>query len=123
VTLQQTTGGELNTNADLHYVELALHEPVVDVWALLGPAGLAGPCSPLMLEHFRGLERAADLAAASAQLRAIHRLTAAELPVIPLWQTTNYLACHASLQGLAEQPVSLYEDVLNWQIAWRPPQE
>lgn len=123
VTLQQTTGGELNTNADLHYVELALHEPVVDAWALLGPAGLAGPCSPLMLEHFRGLERAADLAAASAQLRAIHRLTAAELPVIPLWQTTNYLACHASLQGLAEQPVSLYEDVLNWQIAWRPPQE
>lgn len=123
VTLQQTTGGEFNTNADLHYVEVAIQEPVVDAWALLGPGGLAGPCSPLMLEHFRSLERATDMAAASAQLRAIHRLTATELPVIPLWQTTNYLACHASLQGLADQPVALYEDVLNWQIAWRPPQE
>ena len=30
---------------------------------------------------------------------------------------------HARLQGLADRPVSLYEDVLNWQIAWRAPQE
>ncbi len=123
VTLQQMIGGQINANADLQYVELALHEPVVDAWTLLGPAGIAGPCNPLMLEHFRGLERAKDLAAAAAQLQAMHRLTAAELPVIPLWQTTNYLACHTSLQGLVDQPVSLYEDVLNWQIAWRPPQE
>jgi hypothetical protein len=123
VTLQQTTGGQLNANADLHYVEIALHEPAVDAWSLLGPAGIAGPCSPLLLEYFRGLEQASDLAAASLRLQAIHRLCATELPVIPLWQTTNYLACHASLQGLADQPVSLYEDVLQWQIAWRPPPE
>ena len=123
ITLQQTTGGVLNANADLQYVEVALHEPLVDAWSLLGPSGLAGTCSPLMLEHFRGLESATDLATASSRLHAIHRLVAAELPVIPLWQTTNYLAVHSSLQGLAEKPVSLYEDVLNWQVAWRPPQE
>lgn len=121
VTLQQT--GEFNSNADLHYVELAITEPLVDAWSLLGAGGIAGPVSPLMLEHFRGLETATDMAAASNRLQAMHRLVAAELPVIPLWQTTNYLACHASLQGLADKPVSLYEDVLNWQVAWRPPQE
>lgn len=123
VTLQQTSGGQLNPSADLQYVELAIHEPLVDAWVLLGPGGLAGPCSPLMVEYFRGLENAADLAAATAKLQAIHRLTAAELPVIPLWQTTNFAAVHSSLQGIAEKPVSLYEDVLAWQIAWRPPQE
>ncbi|WP_254513707.1 ABC transporter substrate-binding protein [Anatilimnocola floriformis] len=123
ITLQQTTGGTLNANADLQYVEVAITEPLVDVWSLLGPAGIAAPCSPLMQEHFRGLETAADLAVATSRLQAMHRLVAAELPVIPLWQTTNYLAVHTSLQGLAERPVSLYEDVLNWQVAWRPPQE
>lgn len=123
VTLQQIAGGQLNTNADLQYVELALHEPLVDAWALLGPSGLATPCSPLMLEHFRGLENAADMATVTAKLQAMHRLCAAELPVIPLWQTTNFAAVHTSLQGIAEKPVSLYEDVLNWQIAWRAPQE
>jgi ABC-type transport system substrate-binding protein len=123
VTLQQTSGGQLNPNADLHYVELAMHEPMVDAWVLLGPGGMAGPCSPLMVEHFRGLETATDLATATKKLQAIHRLTAAELPVIPLWQTTNFAAVHSSLQGIAEKPVSLYEDVLNWQIVWRPPQE
>jgi hypothetical protein len=61
--------------------------------------------------------------AVSAKLQAMHRLAAAELPVIPLWQTTNFAAVHSSLQGIAEKPVSLYEDVLSWQIAWRPPAE
>ena len=32
VTLQQTSGGQMNPNADLHYVELAMHEPLVDAW-------------------------------------------------------------------------------------------
>lgn len=122
INLQQVTAGQ-TANADLQYVELALYEPLVAAWSLLGPNGLSGGCSPLMLEHFRGLESAADWPAATARLHAIHRLTAVELPVIPLWQTTNFLAVHASLQGVAERPVSLYEDVHNWQIAWRPPQE
>lgn len=122
ITLQQVSAGQA-ANADLQYVELAIHEPLVDVWSLLGPGGLAGPCSPLLLEHFRELERAADMKAITAKLQAIHRLAAAELPVIPLWQTSNFAAVHTSLQGIAEKPVSLYEDVLNWQVAWRPPAE
>jgi tetratricopeptide (TPR) repeat protein len=122
ITLQQVTPGQ-TVNADLHYVELAIHEPMVDAWALLGPGGLAGPCSPLMLEYFRELERATDLNAASAKLQEIHRLAAAELPAIPLWQTTNFAAVHATLQGIADSPVCLYEDVLNWQVAWQPPAE
>jgi hypothetical protein len=123
VTLQQLTPGQRGEEADLRYVEVALNEPLVDAWALLGPQGLAGPCSPLMLEYFRSLEKADQWSAAKTQLKAIHRLTAAELPVIPLWQTTNYAAYHASLQGIADRPVSLYEDLLRWQVAWRQPQE
>jgi tetratricopeptide (TPR) repeat protein len=127
VTLQPVAAGKTAAEqiaaADLTYVELSVSEPVVEAWFVLGPNGLAGSCSPLMLEHFRALETAADIAAASARLQAIHELAATELPVIPLWQTTNYLVTHSSLQGVAEHPVSLYEDILQWQIAWQPPQE
>ena len=122
ITLQQVAAGQ-TANADLQYVELAIHEPLVDAWSLLGPGGLADPCSPFILEHFRELERAGDMKSIAAKLQAIHRLAAAELPVIPLWQTSNFAAVHASLQGIAEKPVSLYEDVLNWQVSWRPPAE
>ncbi|QDU28189.1 Bacterial extracellular solute-binding protein, family 5 Middle [Anatilimnocola aggregata] len=123
VTLKQIEGDEAATDADLRYVEVAIQEPLVDAWALLGPGGLTGACSPLMLEHLRSLDAAADWPSATARLRAMHRLAAAELPVIPLWQTTNHLVVHSSLKGLADRPVSLYEDVQRWQIAWQKPQE
>ncbi|WP_425613760.1 ABC transporter substrate-binding protein [Anatilimnocola sp. NA78] len=123
ITLRQVAAGEAAADADLTYVELAIHEPIVDAWTLLGPNGLASPCSPLMLEHFRGLEAAADWPSATSRLQAIDRLAAAELPVIPLWQTTNFLAANQQVTGLANRPVTLYENVIRWQIAWQKPQD
>ncbi|HUE74516.1 MAG TPA: ABC transporter substrate-binding protein, partial [Pirellulaceae bacterium] len=69
---------------DLRYVELAMQEPLVDAWRLLGPRGLAGQPSPAMLLALRKLEGAGDMTAAALRLKEIHALAAAELPVIPL---------------------------------------
>jgi ABC-type transport system substrate-binding protein len=83
---------------------------------LLGPEGLTGSCSPAMLAELRQLERSADAQAATRQLQAIHRLAAAELPVIPLWQLVEHGAVRNSLSGVGKPPASLYENVAQWQI-------
>ena len=121
VTLKESKPGELPALADcdLLYAELAIHEPVVDAWRLLGPQGLAGACSPAMLLALRQVESAPSEQEAAAMLAAVHRLSAVDLPVIPLWQLAEHYAVHASVQGVADRPGSLYEGVENWQAELR----
>ena len=108
---------------DLLYAELAMREPVVDVWRLLGPQGITGGCSPAMLGALRSLESAAEGRQAAGQLHAIHRLVASELSVIPLWQLVEHFAFHKSVQGLSARPVSLYQDIEQWRVQLRLPTE
>jgi ABC-type transport system substrate-binding protein len=124
VTLKEAKPGELPALADcdLLYAELAIREPVVDAWRLLGPAGMAGSCSPAMLLALRQVEAAVSKQEAAAKLQAVHRLAAAELPVIPLWQLAEHFAVHTSVQGVAERPGSLYEGVEKWQAELRVPE-
>ena len=125
VTLKEAKPGELPALADcdLLYAELSIHEPTVDAWRVLGPVGLAGSCSPAMLHALRQVEAAPSRQEAAEPLQAVHRLAAIELPVIPLWQLTEHFAVHASVQGVAERPDSLYEGVENWQAELRVPSE
>jgi peptide/nickel transport system substrate-binding protein len=108
---------------DLRYAELAIRDPAVDVWRVLGPHGVAGTCSPAMLAALRSLEASASRSEAAANLHAIHRLAASELPVIPLWQLTEHFAFHTSVQGLGERPATLYENVEQWQVQSRTASE
>lgn len=103
-------------DADLLYVEVVCKNPAADVWRLLGPDGLTGACSPALLAELRLLE-GADTKAAAARLQSIHRLAAAELPVIPLWQLVNHGAMRTSLTGVGQRPASLYENVAGWELA------
>ncbi|MCI0356952.1 MAG: hypothetical protein L0211_00510, partial [Planctomycetaceae bacterium] len=109
-------------DCDLLYAELAIREPIVDAWRVLGPAGLAGSCTPAMLLALRQVEAAPNKQEAAAKLQALHRLAVAELPVIPLWQLAEHFAVHASVQGAAETPGSLYEGVEKWQAELRVPE-
>ncbi len=108
---------------DLLYVELPMHEPLVDVWRLLGRQGMAGPPTLAMLLDLRELEAAADWQQASNELKAIHRLAAAELPVIPLWQLVDHFANQSAVKGIGQRPVSLYQDIDQWQVELTLPSE
>lgn len=99
---------------DLCYAELTAWEPLVDARRVLGADGLAGRSSALMVSALDELSRAENWSQAAAKLKEIHRIAHYDLPVIPLWQTVNYLAYRREVSGIVESPVSLYQNVSNW---------
>jgi ABC-type transport system substrate-binding protein len=124
VSLRELAAGQSpGDDYDLLYAELPMDEPLVDVRRLFGPGGALGGTSPAMLAALRELEQAADLLQASQKLHEIHALAAAELPVIPLWQLVDHFAYHASVKGIGQRPVSLYQNIEQWQVELRLPTE
>jgi ABC-type transport system substrate-binding protein len=103
-------------DCDLRYAELAMWEPVVDVYRLLGPRGEVGTCSARMGLALSRLDQARTWQEVREALHEVHRVARDELVVIPLWQTTNYFAYRASIEGVTSQPVTLYHNVANWRI-------
>ncbi len=102
-------------DVDLLYAELAVWEPVVDARRLLGEDGPAGGCSPYMSLALRRLDRAPDWREVSQQLHNIHRIAFNDVAVIPLWQLVDHFAYHKSVRGIGAQPVTLYQNVEQWQ--------
>jgi tetratricopeptide (TPR) repeat protein len=124
VTSRELAPGQSpDDEVDLLYAEATMREPLVDAWRLLGPQGLTGDCTPTMLAELRALQTAGDDPAAVERLQSIHRLAAAELPVIPLWQLVDYLAYHTSVKGIGQRPVGLYDNIEQWQADFRIPAE
>ncbi|MFN0018053.1 MAG: ABC transporter substrate-binding protein [Pirellulaceae bacterium] len=120
VKLKEIAAGE---DYDLLYAELVMQEPIVDAWRLLGPGGTAGECTSAMLLALRSLEAAKDAKQAELRLEEVHRVAAAELPVIPLWQFVNHFAYHKSVKGVPQRPRHLYQDIEHWQVELRVPTE
>ena len=103
---------------DLRYAELAVWEPVVDARRIMGPGGLAGELrSPYLDAALRRLDEATNWNDVRARLAELHDIAHHELPVIPLWQTVNFFAHRASLQGIGNAPVSLYQNIDGWSKA------
>jgi ABC-type transport system substrate-binding protein len=100
---------------DLRYAELAIWEPIADVRALFGPGGLVGEmCSPYLAAALRDLDTAANWKEVRSKLSEIHDIAHHDLPLIPLWQTVNFFAYRAAVQGIGESPVTLYQNVDQW---------
>lgn len=124
VKLKEISAGQTaGEDYDLLLTELAMQEPTVDAWRLLGPGGTSGECSSTMLLALRSLEQAKDAKQAASRLQEVHRVAAAELPVIPLWQLVNHFAYHKSVKGVPPRPIGLYQDIENWQVELRVPSE
>ncbi len=124
ITLKEIPAGlAAGEDYDLLYEELVMQEPVVDVWRLLGPGGVSGECSSAMLLALRSLEQAKDVKQATLRLQEVHRVAAAELPVVPLWQLVNHFAYHKSVKGVPTRPIGLYQDIEKWQVELRVPLE
>ncbi len=108
---------------DLVYLELAMWEPVRNIQELLGAGGLAprsGARLPAELVHLAGAGSWTEI---RERLLAIHRIVHDDLPMIPLWQTTNYFAYRRGLAGIGERPLVLYQDVEDWntqELQWLP---
>jgi tetratricopeptide (TPR) repeat protein len=108
---------------DLRYAELVIREPAADVWRVLGPQGATGACSPAMLAALRSVDGSPTKADVATRLQAVHRLAAAELSVIPLWQLTEHYAVHSSVTGIGDRLETLYQHVEQWTAQPRIPME
>jgi len=108
-------------DADLGYAELAMWEPAVDARRLLGDDGLAGGSTPYVAMALRRLADATDGPQVRAALRQVHRMVHQDAAVVPLWQLTDWLAYHESLQGIGSRPITLYDNVEKWQVPFLYP--
>ena len=123
VTLRELSASDVLGDFDLAYVELAMQEPAVDVWRLLGPGALGGASSPYLARSLADLLTAADWPQVCRQLKTIHQVVHSEVDVIPLWQLVEHLACSAAVKGIGQRPVTLYDDVEHWQLEMKAPGE
>ena len=110
-------------HVDLMYAELAMWEPVVDAGRLLNDDGLSGGCSSYMSLALGQLEQADDWLKVGAKLRDIHRIAHDDVAVVPLWQLTDHFAYHRSIKGVGSRPVSLYQNIEQWQPAFHYPSD
>lgn len=112
-----TTQAALPGDYDLAYTQLAFREPLVDARRLLGPQGLAGSCSSSMNLALQSVDRASNWKEARDRLHEVHQVAYNDLPVIPLWQTVDSFAYRKSLRGIGSQPVTLYQNIGQWQTS------
>ncbi len=105
---------------DLWYVEWYAMEPWTDAEKLLGPGSVLAPVEPQLAESLFQLSRCATRAEAITALQEIDRRTAETATVIPLWQIDEYAVVHRSLQGIPARPVSLYQNIQQWQVTLEP---
>ena len=121
VALQEFSADDLlagRVDCDLRYAELAVSEPVTDARVLMDPGGLAGGIRSAYLDAaLRKLDEATNWNDVRAALAALHEIAHHELPVIPLWQTTNYFAYRPTVRGIGDSPMTLYQNVEQWNAA------
>ena len=121
VSLQEFSTDDLlagRVNCDLRYAELAVWEPVVDARLLMDPGGIAGGIRSAYLEAaLHKLDEATNWNNVRTRLAALHEIAHHELPVIPLWQTANFFAYRASVRGIGDAPMTLYQNIDEWNAA------
>ena len=116
--LQGPLSGRIPPDVDLLYVELAMWMPVVDARRVLGEDGIAGGCSPYMSLALRQLDYAVEWIQVRECLHRVHRVVRDDVAIIPLWQLVDHFAYRQSLQGIAAEPVSLYQNIEQWRLAF-----
>ena len=112
----ESVQSEEAADCDFVYTEAMMWEPVVDARQLLGQEGAAHSPNPYVELALRQLDSARNWTEMRERLFDLHRIAYSEVAVIPLWQTINYFAYRSHVQGVSEQPVSLYQDVDQWAI-------
>ncbi len=102
---------------DLLYVEAALWEPLSDTRRLFAKDGVAPTSSAYINADLRRLDEARSWQEVATRLQQLHRTIYDEVPLIPLWQTYDFAALRVNLKNVAQRPIWLYGDILDWQLA------
>lgn len=102
---------------DLLYVEAAMWEPLADTRRLFTPNGVAPTTSAYIHADLRRLDEARSWQEVATRLQQLHRTIFDEVPLIPLWQTYDFVAVRNHLRNVSQRPIWLYGDILDWQLA------
>ncbi len=120
VTLVESIATDVRTGPpqpwDLWYVEWYAMEPLIDAQLLLGPVSVVASQDPFLQLLVRRLDHAETREDAYAALHEIHRHVHDGLTVIPLWQLDEYAVIRRSLNGVGERPVTLYQNIHQWEV-------
>jgi hypothetical protein len=117
--LHEITAADLTsgvTDADLFYVPWTPLEPLAELPRLIGRQGLGGDAGPL----FERVMHEAILSKpdkASEKVGLLDQMIRAETLVIPLWRLNNFVAYDRTLWGIGKRPVTLYQNVEQWQLS------
>lgn len=95
-------------------------EPARDVWKLLAAAHGTGRVDPELEAALEQLAQADSRDQAGPPLHAIHRCVHEQLTVIPLWQFHEHALVHRTVRGVGERPVTLYQQIEQWQVTSEP---
>jgi tetratricopeptide (TPR) repeat protein len=114
ITIADLAGGAIE--ADLIYVPWTPLEPLAELPRLIGRQGLGGDAGPSIERLFREA-LTASAAQASDRLGRLDQAIRAETLIIPLWRLSNFSAYDRSLTGVGKRPVTLYQNVEQWQLS------
>jgi ABC-type oligopeptide transport system substrate-binding subunit len=92
-------------------------EPLSDTRRLFAPTGVAPTSSPYINADLRRLDEARSWQEVATRLQQLHRTIYDEVPLIPLWQTYDFAAVRVNLKNVAQRPIWLYGDIMQWQLA------
>jgi hypothetical protein len=112
----------LEAGDDFLYAALTLDEPLLDARRLLGSEGPMGICTAYMQSALDDVDRATGWKEAAAALEVVHRVAYDDTAIVPLWQLTEHLAYHRSLEGVGAKPATLYQNVERWKASVRLPE-
>jgi ABC-type transport system substrate-binding protein len=103
-----------SSDADLYYVEWRPLEPASSLDRLLGADGLGGGSD--VAEMLSQLTEATSADRRSIKLADADDLILEQTLLIPLWQLTDYVAYRRDLNGIGQQPITLYQNVEQWRF-------
>ncbi len=99
---------------DLLYVSAAIWEPATDAERLLGEDGIAATTNPYIVQTLARLRSSRNWREVRQSLQDLHSMIHYHLPVLPLWQIGDAFAYRQGIQGIARQPLNLYQDLEQW---------
>lgn len=109
-------GEVFSEQCDLIYVTTTMWEPATDIERLLGGNGIAATDNPFIVQGLERLRTALNWRQVRTAMQDLHQLIDYHLPVLPLWQITDRFAVSRAVEGLEDNPVSLYQDIDFWRV-------
>lgn len=111
-----STSEQLPDMCDLVYTTTTMWEPATDIERLLGGRGFAATDNPFIVQALEQLRRAKNWRSVRDAMQDLHQLVDYHLPVLPLWQIRDRFAVSKYVDGVGENPLSLYQNVDQWRL-------